>query len=202
MGNRQSIRLPEYDYSHTGLYFLTFCTHHHLHLFGEIINGEMKLNEFGGIVKDEWEMSEKIRDEIKLHEYVIMPNHFHAIVEIVPVGANGRSPVHCDMPVYCDTPQMCKMPKMQSKSIGSLIAGYKSSVTTKINIISKAPGKKLWQRNYWEHIVRNSNELIRIREYIINNPKTWNNDKLNGGKGNTIMEQQEVYGNNIESWML
>lgn len=71
--------------------FLTLCTQYHKHLFGRIIDGKMILDEFGRIVRDEWEISEKIRNEIKLHEYVIMPNHFHAIVEIV--GANGRSPV-------------------------------------------------------------------------------------------------------------
>ena len=92
--HRKSIRLKGYDYSRAGLYFITMCCQNRANVFGEIINGKMVLNQFGEIVRDEWEKSEIIRNEIKIFEYIVMPNHFHGIVEILNgVGANGRSPV-------------------------------------------------------------------------------------------------------------
>ena len=80
---RRSIRLPGYDYSQAGEYFITICTHEHEYLFGEIANDEMQLNAFGRIVDSEWQKSAEIRTEIELGAYVIMPNHFHAIVHIL-----------------------------------------------------------------------------------------------------------------------
>ena len=92
------------------------------------------------------------------------------------------------------------IPKMQSRSIGSLVSGYKSSVTKRINIIRGMPGEKLWQRNYWEHIIRNEDEYLRIANYVKNNPLKWHSDKLNGGKGNSVMELSPPYGEEI--WMV
>ena len=89
---------------------------------------------------------------------------------------------------------------MRPQSIGSFVAGFKSSVTKKINQISHTPGRKLWQRNYWDHIIRNENEYQRIAQYIIDNPKKWALDKLNGGVGNQVMEQSPRYG--MEAWMI
>jgi len=183
--NRKSIRLKNYDYSQAGLYFVTICTQNRLHLFGEIVNDEMVLNDAGLMVQDEWYKSEKIRDEIKIHEFVIMPNHIHGIVEITVganVGANGRSPVQSPV-----------KKSMQPKSIGSLVAGFKSSFTTKMNRIDGMPKRKIWQRNYWEHIIRNDNEYNRIAQYIVDNPKKWALDKLNGGDGNQVMESCAMY---------
>ena len=102
------------------------------------------------------------------------------------------------------------MAKMQSKSVGSLISGFKSSVTKKINISRNeqsfdnvnrmAYEGSVWQRNYWEHIIRNENEYFRITAYIRKNPLKWYNDKLNGGKGNIVMESYSSYGEEI--WMV
>ena len=197
--HRHSSRLQNYDYARTGAYFVTICTENHHHLFGEIQNGMMNLNEFGEIVRSEWEKSEKIRNEIKLHEYIIMPNHFHAIVEIINPNGRGERPFARTFAV----PKLKKSPEspmMMPKSVGSLMAGYKSAVTAQINTIRKSAGKILWQRNYWDHIIRNNNEYSRISQYIINNPKKWQDDKLNGGKGNIVMEQPEAYGH--EAWMI
>jgi len=164
--HRKSIRLKNCDYSQAGLYFITICSQNRLHLFGEIANDTMVLNDVGKMVWDEWHKSEEIRDEIKMHEFVVMPNHLHGIVEIiVGVGANGRSPL--------------REQSMQPRSIGSLIAGFKSSFTAKMNRMDSTPKRKLWQRNYWEHIIHNDNEYQRIAQYIINNPKKWALDKLN-----------------------
>ena len=178
------------------MYFITICTQNRENVFGKIKNGKMMLNEFGDIAEAEWIKSEEIRKEIKMDEYMIMPNHIHGIVEIIAganVGANGRSPVQDNLPVGNKSPVgQCKranpIPKMQSGSISSLISGFKSSVTKKINKIRSMPREKMWQRNYWEHIIRDENEYYRISEYIKNNPLKWDNDKLNDGNGNIIME--------------
>lgn len=205
--HRKSIRLKGYDYSQKGLYFITICTHDRIHLFGKIENGKMILNEFGEIAAREWERSEEIRNEIELCEYIIMPNHFHGIVKII-AGANGRSPVRgiSGMQVNLFNREINigkrgnEIPGMKAKSISSLVSGYKSVVTKRINQIRSMPGEKLWQRNYWEHIIRNEEEYLRIANYIKNNPLKWYNDKLNGGRGNTVMESSPSYGEEI--WMV
>ncbi len=94
--NRHSIRVKNYDYSSPGTYFITICTYKRQCLFGEIVNGEMRLNEYGEIVRDEWFCSVHIRNEIELieNEFIVMPNHIHGVVWIVEnVGATGRSPL-------------------------------------------------------------------------------------------------------------
>ena len=166
--HRRSIRLPGYDYSQAGFYFVTICCQGRQCLFGKISNGEMQLNQYGEIVRQEWLKSPAIRQEIELDEYVVMPNHFHGIVIIQPVRANRRSPL----------PSNRSPLRMQPRSLSSFIAGFKSSVTKKINIIRHTPGTKIWQRNYYEHIIRNETALNKIRQYIINNPLSWEIDQL------------------------
>ncbi|MDR0982705.1 MAG: transposase, partial [Culturomica sp.] len=161
--HRRSIRLKEYDYSQKGLYFITISTHNRECLFGEISDGEMCLNKIGKIVVTEWEKSVHIRSEIKLHTYIVMPNHFHAIVEIIRidnVGAYGIRPnnnenMH-DVGAYgirpknaADTSGVCPNNKSgvchtplrsPSKTVGALVRGFKSAV-------SKQLGFSVWQRN-------------------------------------------------------
>ncbi|TRZ53070.1 transposase [bacterium] len=160
---RHSIRLQGYDYSSAGAYFIIICTKNRECLFGEIIANEMSLNNFGMIARDEWIKSAAIRSEIELDEFVVMPNHFHGIVVI-----HGRG----DRPVA--PTEQCPGP--QPKSIGALVAGFKSAVTKHINEIRTTPGLPVWQRNYYEHIVRDDKELNGIREYINNNPMNWETD--------------------------
>jgi len=205
--HRKSIRLKGYDYSQKGLYFITICTQHMIPLFGKIEKGKMILNEYGEIAAEEWEKSEEIRNEIELCEYIVMPNHFHGIVRI-NAGANGRSPVlgiggmrgnSSNREINIGEGEN-PVPKMQARSVSSLVSGYKSVVTKRINQIRSMPGEKLWQRNYWEHIIRNEDEYFRIANYIKNNPEKWYNDKLNGGRGNVVMEQTPPYGEEV--WMV
>jgi REP element-mobilizing transposase RayT len=180
--HRRSIRLRGYDYSREGLYFITICTQNRECLFGEIGNGEMMLNEYGEIVKTEWLKSVEIRAEIEIHAYCIMPNHFHAIAEIVAVGgtdvgANAIRPndngIRPNIEIcpninggVCHTPL-----RSPSRTVGALVRGFKSSVTKQI-------GFSIWQRNYYEHIIRNEKSYFTISEYIINNPAKWETDKL------------------------
>ena len=179
--NRNSIRLQGYDYSSEGAYFLTICTYHRQQLFGNIIEGQMKLNRFGLIAENEWEKSATLRSEIELGEYVIMPNHMHAIVYIIDTHRRAVRPntsTTIIIPTLKIQKSQNKPPGLKSKSIGSLISGFKSSVTKQINIIRNTPGEPVWQRNYWDHIIRNDKSFDKIEEYIINNPLNWNQDKL------------------------
>ena len=164
--HRRSIRLRGYDYSQAGFYFVTICCYQRQRLFGEVVDGEMQLNQYGEIVENEWTKSSVIRQEIELDEYIVMPNHFHGIVIINPVGANRRSP----LPSTHSSMKPC--------SLSSLMAEFKSAVTKQINIIRNAPGTPVWQRNYYEHIIRNERSLNNIRQYIINNPLSWHQDQL------------------------
>lgn len=185
---RQSIRLKGYDYSQSGLYFITICCYQRECLFGNIINSQIILNNFGQLIKEEWLKSAEIRKEIEFDDFVIMPNHFHGIVIINQeinsdfmkndvdfqdnnVGANGRSPLG---QIQLSRPKI----SMKPKSISSLIAGFKSATTKKINIIRNTPQNPVWQRNYYDHIIRNDESLARIREYVQNNPLSWENDQL------------------------
>ena len=189
--HRRSIRLKGYDYSQAGLYFVTICCQDRVCRFGKIENGKMILNAVGEIVRNEWVKSAEIRKEIEIHEYVVMPNHFHAIVEIV--GANGIRPNKnagirpnnddirpndnadrgaCDNKGACDNRGVWHTPlRSPSKTVGALVRGFKSSVTKQL-------GFSVWQRNYWENIIRNEQSYQHIANYIINNPAKWDNDKF------------------------
>lgn len=175
MHHRRSIRLQGYDYSQAGAYYITICTQKRACLFGQIVDGEMVLNEYGEIVKTEWLKTSKIRRNITLDEFVIMPNHLHGIIIITEKNemANIVGAIHRIAP----TNEIQQPPRLQSGSMGAIIGQYKSIITKRINQIRDTPGFSVWQRNYYEHIIRNENELNRIRKYILNNPANWLNDK-------------------------
>jgi len=197
---RKNIRLPRYDYSSEGCYFVTIVTHMREPLFGEVVQCEMVLNEFGRMVEEEWVRSATIREEVELDEFVVMPNHFHAVVHIIPADPlNERiidDPCRGDRPVAPTTssgsepkskgtPTTPSGSKLKSedtptkpigprpKSLGALMAGFKSAVTTRINTLRHAPGTAVWQRNYFEHIIGSDREYECIVEYIVNNPMNW-----------------------------
>lgn len=288
--HRRSIRLKEYDYSQEGLYFITICCQDRAHLFGHIENGEMILNDFGKIAHEEWANSKKIRDNIHIHEYIIMPNHIHGIIEILfkkdeskdlknpgekisesdnSGGINSNSNSTGELlfaptaPTAPTARTEIKNFKSPSQTIGSIIRGYKIATIKKIkdSIIeeernnierkdkkeeiegkdkdldknirtdelisesdnlggiisnSKSTGElqfaptvqtaptekispteefsptegiapteliknldfKIWQRNYYEHIIRDEKAYHNISSYIINNPKKWKEDKF------------------------
>jgi REP element-mobilizing transposase RayT len=163
--HRRSIRLRGYDYAQGGGYFVTIVTRDRACLFGEIVDGEMRPNQFGRIVVDEWERSSKIRRELETDAFVLMPNHIHGIViHSGGVGATGRSPLQSGP---------------RRRSLGAFVGGFKSAITKRINESRETPGTPVWQRNYYEHIIRVENELDRIREYIANNPVQWEMDREN-----------------------
>lgn len=163
--HRRSIRLQGYDYSQTGIYFVTICTHKRQCLFGEICNGKMILNQIGKIVAQEWLKSAEIRQEITLDQWIIMPNHLHGIVVINNKLGASLAPLRGD-----------ECGKRKPKSLSSFIGGFKSSVTKRINTICEHSDSVIWQRNYYEIIVRDEKQLNQIRQYMINNPQTWDED--------------------------
>jgi REP element-mobilizing transposase RayT len=187
--HRRSIRLPDYDYSSEGLYYVTICTQDRLCLFGEVIGGQMTLNACGEIVKQELLRTPEIRREITLDEWVIMPNHIHAIVAINEtehdtatghaVGATGHVGAHGHAPLR--ERRFVRKPK----SLSSFIAGFKSAVTVHINQLRQTPGNPVWQRNYWEHIIRNGESYDKIKRYVIENPMNWTHDEENPHKTKT-----------------
>ena len=172
--HRCSIRLKGYDYSRAGFYFITICTQNWQHLFGEIADGEMILNDAGRIAYNEWVRTPEIRSEIQLGEFVVMPNHFHGIVKI----CRGDRPVAPALVAPTISPSAPAGPK--PKSIGSFMSGFKSSVTKQINRLHNTPGVPVWQRNYYEHIIRNDESYRKIAEYIISNPFNWEEDDYYG----------------------
>lgn len=175
---RQSIRLRGFDYSREGVYFISLCAHNRECFFGEVNGENILLNDFGLIVQEEWLQSAIIRKEIELDTFVVMPNHFHGIVCITnaAVGATGRSPLPSQAPTSSQVPVIAGP---APKSLGALIAGFKSSVTKRINMLRDTPGMPVWQRNYYERIVRDDKELNAIRQYIRDNPMKWHLDKDN-----------------------
>lgn len=199
--NRRSIRLKNYDYSAAGLYFITLCTTNRAAIFGQIINGEMHYNAFGTIANDEWKKTPEIRKNISLGEFILMPNHFHAIIsidyKITDQGNDHIGKFHSP-----------------SQTIGAIIRGYKGATTKRINqLIRETDAEKgsersgvgtgvlqyapiegaqntgvsqyapsgegsIWQRNYYENIIRSERAYRNISNYIINNPLKWNSDRL------------------------
>ncbi|MGD2158116.1 MAG: hypothetical protein PVG14_06515 [Anaerolineales bacterium] len=169
---RRSIRLKGYDYSQAGAYFVTICTYQRECLLGDIVDGEMVLNELGEIIRQEWFKSGRIRTNVELHddEFVVMPNHVHGIIWIKApdVGARRRR-----------APTKEEFGKPVPGSITTIIRGYKSAVTRRINQLQDTPSAPVWQRNYYERVVRNHRELDAILKYIQNNPQQWDQDREN-----------------------
>jgi REP element-mobilizing transposase RayT len=151
--HRYSIRLRGYDYAQAGAYFVTLCVQGRAALFGRVVDGAVELTEIGRIVAEEWEHTPALRPNVVLDTFVVMPDHLHRIVVIVrrddgaarPEAARPRSPAH---------------------SLGAIVRGFKAAVV-------RRAGTPIWQRNYYEHIIRNDADLDRIRHYIATNPARW-----------------------------
>jgi putative transposase len=242
--NRRSIRLKGYDYSKAGLYFITICVQDHKMMFGEVIEGEMVLNDPGNMLETEWKNLKTRFPIIKLHEFIVMPNHFHGILEIVSATEMINQTVGSTLVVdhtkqvdhinqidhndqinrkeqvnknekgnnyYYGQPQgiaptyrtdkntenqginpTCRTEKNTEnqgiaptiKTVGDIIAAFKSITTVEyIRGVKKSGWKpfnrRVWQRNYYEIIMRTEQSYINISNYIINNPRNWKEDKFN-----------------------
>lgn len=165
--NRQSRPLQRFDYASEGLYFLTINTENRQPLFGIITNGEMQLNDAGKIAVECWLAIPSHFPHAALHDFVIMPDHIHGVIEIIynPVGASAAA----------DSPRLDQKTifKSPSKTIGSIVRGFKIGVTKWMR--QNTTVHKVWQRDYHDHIIRNSDAFERICNYIQANPKNWKN---------------------------
>ena len=170
----KSIRLKEYDYSQAGAYFVTVCTHRRISLLGEILKGKIVLNPFGKIVEEEWLRTKQMRKGVDLDVFIVMPDHIHGIISLtgIPLSANRRGTMH-----RAPTPQFEQFGRPTANSIPTIIRGFKSSVTRRINEIRATPSAPIWQRNYYEHVIRNEIDLEETREYFQNNPLKWPEDE-------------------------
>lgn len=190
----KSHRLSGWDYSADALYFITIVSFGRVCVFGDVIDGRMVMSEFGIIAHDMWYKSFEIRQELFLDEFILMPNHIHAIVKINGGGNDGTGcrdarPCVSTTNVTNDTDTIDSTTdfKRRPKSISSFVAGYKSAVVTQIdNYIDEHSvntpkynrKNRLWQSNYHDHIIRNKKSYCTIKQYIKNNPSKWFNDKF------------------------
>ena len=185
---RRSIRLKGYDYSRAGLYFITICVQNKGCLFGTIANHEMVLNDAGKMIGKWYSELENKFPDIKCHEMVVMPNHFHCVVENVGVGADLRVCPDPGENIGPGEPILGEQnPPILGEHIGSplhrVVQWFKTMTTNEyIRGVKNAGWKpfdgKLWQRNYYEHIIRNQQSYEIISDYILNNPSKWEDDKL------------------------
>ncbi len=179
---RRSLRLRQYDYAQAGAYFVTICTHRYRALFGEVVEGQMHLNELGELVRQEWFRSTQIRREIQLNaeEFVVMPNHVHGIVWIVEVAETQESDAggwSTGVAWYGERRAHCRAPLplvgRPGRSLPAFVAAFKAASARCVNQRRCTPGAAVWQRNYYEHVIRNERDLEAIRQYIVENPRRW-----------------------------
>jgi len=238
--HRRSIRQKGYDYAQEGIYFITICVQDRLCLFGRVENGEMVLNEFGNVAQNELLITTKIRSNVQLDAFVVMPNHVHVIIHIMhsidPSDATCRGELHspinetdeCNSPINetdklhspinetdeCNSPinetdelnspinetdelnspinenvdntrGECNSPlRGPSQTVGAIVRGYKSAVTKQLKTLGFSG--KLWQRNYYEHIIRTPESYENISNYIENNPANWKKDKFHNRSSNPV----------------
>jgi len=195
--HRRSIRLKEYDYSQAGAYFVTICTWNRECLFGDIVNGRgnamgairelplqagahgiggnnsrIALNEYGKVVEEYISRVEERFDNVYVEEFIIMPNHMHAIIFVDQhVGVIHELRPQASFAERCKQRRKMLLPK--------IIGWFKMNTSKSINQMRNTEGRPVWQKNYYEHVVRNEKELRSIQEYIINNPLQWDLDENN-----------------------
>lgn len=202
---RRALRLPGYDYTRAGAYFVTICTRYRESLLGRVVDGESVLSPFGAIADATWRWLGEQYPYVVIDTYVIMSNHLHGILWIVdepgdganpdggsfvPAGGDEGEPSMADDGGRSRTPPMPTAPTRPAtttppttapkrKPLGRLIGAFKTVSTKEINLLRGTPGAVFWQRNYYEHIIRDERALETIRLYIQRNPARWPYDTQN-----------------------
>ena len=166
---RRSIRLKGYDYSQVGAYFITICTRDRACFLGNVVDGQMYPNGVGQIAGQCWEEIPNHFPYARLDVFTVMPNHLHGIVVIAGRDVGARHAV----------PLPERFGKPISGSIPTIIRSFKSAATQRIHKRENTLGMSIWQRNYYEHVIRNEESLNRIRQYILDNPAQWTLDREN-----------------------
>jgi len=168
--HRRSIRMPGYDYREEGGYFVTLLVSRRRRAFGRVENGETRLSAYGQIAQRCWMALPDHFPHVVLDEFVVMPNHFHGILRFVttPVGAQHAAPLHLT-------------PHVTPGSLGAVVRSFKFAVTRQANLYRTERNLSpttIWQRNYYERIIRDEKELHETQRYIIENPLYWEQDEL------------------------
>ncbi len=193
--HRRSIRLQGYDYASAGSYFITICAHQRQCLFGEITDRQMMLNELGQCVRSVWMNLPQHFRSLELDKFIVMPNHIHGILSLCTTDGRGEafasrsgnhnvnphanaSPLREDRASLRQNKTHPPENGTQPQSIAAIIQNFKSVSTRKINRMNQSSGRTIWQRNYYEHIIRDDRALQTIRQYIQNNPFSWQEDQL------------------------
>jgi putative transposase len=177
--HRRSIRLQEYDYAQPGAYYVTVVVWQRKFLFGDVVNKEMVLSNFGLVAKQQWEKIPRRFPNIELGAFIIMPNHMHGIIVITDGrGTAGNRDDHDDKSSR-RAPSHEEFQKPVKGSVPTIVRSYKSAVAYRINLIQRTQGVPVWQRNYYEHIIRNQQDLQNKTDYIGANPMLWDDDDNN-----------------------
>ncbi|HLO17395.1 MAG TPA: transposase [Anaerolineales bacterium] len=175
--HRRSIRLKGYDYSQTGAYYVTIVTYHRDCLFGDIVNGEMILNDLGKIADECWRAIPEHFPFIELGAFVIMPNHMHGII-VINNGHRAETFSSPFLGAMHASPLPTQRPRGPvTRSLGTIVGSFKSAVTNRVGREHNATG--IWQRNYYEHIIRDKKDLQNKTDYINANPSFWDEDENN-----------------------
>ena len=178
--HRRSTRLQGYDYSQAGAYFVTVCAKDRVCLFGDISDGRMRLNDWGRIVEVAWFDLPNHYANVGLGAFVVMPNHVHGIVIIVGAGLKP-APTEKPAPV-----------------LSEIVRGFKTFSARRINERRRTPGVPVWQRNYYEHIIRGEESLRRIEQYIVENPVRWALDRENPATSQNLKGYERMVGGEDE----
>ena len=207
--HRRSIRLKGYDYAQAGAYYLTVCTHERAHLFGDVVNAEMVPSPMGAMVQRCWDAIPTHMPMVALDEFIVMPNHVHGIIVITDIAVVGRGmvgaadkggkfpaltpplrdPGPADDHVTPSEPNDTVVPRrppiaiMPKNSLGHIMQTFKSAVTRQAvrdGLIER--GRPVWQRGYYEHIIRDGADHERIADYIRDNPANWPTDRFHRGR--------------------
>ncbi len=174
--HRRSIRLKGYDYAQAGAYFVTIVAHQRECLFGEVVDGEMVLNEYGRIVEKWWNQIPVHFPNVEICAFVIMPNHVHGIIVITDNGRGAVSAPDGESRIA----KQGRETLLRRRTLGQIVAYFKYQSTKEMNALDGTGAiTKFWQRNFYEHIIRNNDDLNRIHRYIESNPAMWTDDDDN-----------------------
>lgn len=194
---RRSIRLEGYDYSSAGAYFVTICTFERECIFGDVCDGRMSLNALGLIAQRQWDALPRHYPNATLDAFLIMPNHVHGVILLTEPSLAGERSVGAGLTPYRirtpavgddDVTHLGVQSACETRPYGTwrvrhglpeIVRGFKTFSARQINFLRKSRGERVWQRNYYERIVRDEDELNRVREYIFDNPSKWVEDPEN-----------------------
>ena len=190
--HRRSIRLDGYDYTQAGAYFVTISAWQRECLFGEVVEGEMRLNTAGKIANEQWVKLGRRFTGGDFSLYVIMPNHVHGIIVLDGASRGAGEEFQCQ-DSFNPPLRPYVNPHVVPGSLGAIVRAYKASVSFRIHAMQGYDETPIWQRNYYEHIIRDDADFHRIAEYIQDNPRRWTQDQLHPGASSNPFNQDHQH---------